>query len=164
MKLKTISLFLGLCLAILAIAASPASAQSTRSVPAFESFHVWAPGTGLTRSGDLNCLNESKGAVINNCKKQLIVAFEMPIDNQGIVHTVNVQNYVGGTGTTGANCNTWTYDGNGNDAEGSYIFFNPNGAQTLPSTAVLIPNTTNYITLFCTLPVGEGVSALTWNP
>jgi hypothetical protein len=162
MKLKATSLVLGLCVAIMAVAASPASAQSTRSVPAFESFHVWSPSTKAAAA--LNCLNESKGAVINNCKYQLILAFDLPIDKQGIVHTVSVQNYVGGTGTVGANCNTWTYDGDGDDAQGTYIYFNPNGAQTLSSTAVLIPDTTNTITLFCTLPLGEGVASLTWNP
>jgi hypothetical protein len=158
MKLKATSLFLGLCLAILAVVASPASAKTTRSVPAFESFHVWNPST---RAAALNCLNESTGAVINNCKYQLILAFDLPIDHQGIVHTVSVQNYANGTGTVGANCNTWSYDGNGGDAEGTYIYFNPNGAQTLSSTAALFGDT---ITLFCTLPVGEGVSSITWNP
>src|SRR5580658_7965809 len=39
MKLKAISLFLGLCLAILAVAASPAYG-ATRATTAFNSFHV----------------------------------------------------------------------------------------------------------------------------
>jgi hypothetical protein len=103
------------------------------------------------------------GAVINNCKYQITVAFDLPIVNQEIVHTVSVQNYVGGTGAVGADCLTWSYDGNGHDAEGTYIYFNPNGAQILTSTAALIPNTPHSITLFCTLPVGEGVASLTWN-
>src|ERR1700677_3465016 len=103
------------------------------------------------------------GAVINNCKYQITVAFDLPIVNQEIVHTVSVQNYVGGTGTVGADCLTWSYDGNGHDAEGTYIYFNPNGAQILTSTAALIPNTPHSITLFCTLPVGEAVASLTWN-
>ncbi|MGA3090116.1 MAG: hypothetical protein ABSD75_16005 [Terriglobales bacterium] len=162
MKHKATTFFLGLCLAILAVAASPASAQSTRSVPAFESFHVWSPSTKA--SAALACLNESKGAVINNCKYQLIVAFDLPIDNQGVVHTVKAQNYVNSTGTVGATCTAWTYDGDGHDAEGTSSTFNPNGAQTLPFTAVPIPDTTNTITLFCALPVGEGIAALTWNP
>jgi hypothetical protein len=161
MKCKATSLFLGLCLAILAVAASPASAQSTSYEPAYEAFHVWSPSKDA--SAALACLNESKGAVINNCTYQLILAFDLPIENQGIVHTVTVQNYVGGTGTVGANCNTWTYDGNGHDAEGSYIYFNASGAQTLTSTAKQISDTNNFITLFCTLPEGEGVSALSWN-
>jgi hypothetical protein len=156
MKLNATTLFLGFCLAMLAVAASPASA---RSVPAFESFRVWSPiGDAATA---LSCLTESTGAVINNCTYQVTVAFDLPIDNEGIAHEVSVQNYVHGTGKVGANCNTWSYDGNGNDASGSYIYFNPNGAQTLTSTSAIFGNT---ITLFCTLPVGEGVSSLTWNP
>jgi hypothetical protein len=162
MKHKTSLLILGLCLAVVAIAASSASAQTMRYEPAFESFHVWQPDT--KDGAALNCLGESMGAVINNCKYQVILAFDLPIDNQGIVHTVSAQNYVNGTGTTGSYCSAWTYDGNGNDAQGTYFYFNPSGAQTLSSTAVLLPNTTNYITLFCVIPEKEGVSALSWNP
>jgi hypothetical protein len=162
MKTKSTLLFLGFCLAMLAVAASPVSAQSSRSVPAFESFHVWDPSTKAGTA--LNCLDESKGAVINNCKYEIIVAFNLPIDNQGVVHTVTALNYVGGTGTEGASCNTWTYDGNGHDAEGPSFSLPASGEGSGSSAASLISGTTNYITLFCTLPTGEGVSALTWNP
>ena len=63
MKLKGTSLFLGLCVAILAVAASPAFARSTT---AFSSFHVERQYPNQYANPE-NSLSESYGAMVNNC-------------------------------------------------------------------------------------------------
>ena len=158
MKLKAASLYLGLCLAILAVAASPAYARSTT---AFNSFRVRLPIDAT--QNPYNCLTESEGALINNCTYLVRVAFDLSIEHSPatLVHTVKVQNFVNGTGSVGATCNVWSYDGNGGGMVGTSLTFNPNGIQTLTFRTVLFGDN---ITLLCDLPVGEGVSAISWNP
>ena len=54
------------------------------------------------------------------------------------------------------------YDGNGNGEFGTNGTFNASGAQTLSFTSILFGSTGNTISLLCDLPVGEGVSAISW--
>ena len=73
MKLKAASPFLGLCLAILAVAASPAYAQ--RSTTAFSAFHV----ENKVSPNQYACLIEDNGAVVNHCKFAVNLEFNLPI-------------------------------------------------------------------------------------
>ena len=80
MKFKATSLFLGLCLAISVVAVSPAQAQSKMYTTAFSSFHVRCleACSGPWTGNPYDCLTESEGAVINQCKYLVRVAFDMP--------------------------------------------------------------------------------------
>jgi len=126
---------------------------------AYNSFRVRLP---VGKDSDA-CLTESEGAVINNCTYQVSVVFDSPIifRKDPIIHTITAQNYVHGTGAVGATCTIWSYDGNGNGEFGTNQTFKPNGAQALNFTSLRFGNT---ISLLCDLPVGEGISALQWNP
>lgn len=154
MKIK--STFLGICVALSVLAAG--IRVQARSIDAFSSFHVQV-STGSQQNA-YTCVQESYGAVVNKCTYEVRLAFELPVDND-VVHTVSVQNYVKGTGTTGANCSVWSYDGNGNGQAGKSLTFSPNGQQTLNFTSILFGNN---ISLLCHIPVGEGIGAITWNP
>jgi hypothetical protein len=105
-------------------------------------------------------VTESWGAVVNNCTYEVDISFDLVIDHL-IVHKVKAQNYVNGTGTTGASCAAWTFDGDGNGKGGPALVFNPNGAQTLTFTTVPFGNN---LSLLCNLPSGEGISSIRWNP
>lgn len=133
--------------------------QEEWTTNAYSSFHVRLP---VGKDSDA-CITESEGAVINNCKYEVSVVFDSPVifRKDPIVHYITAQNYVNGTGTVGATCNIWSYDGNGGGKEGTNSRFNPNGAQALTFTSLKFGNT---ISLLCDLPVGEGISALHWNP
>jgi len=126
---------------------------------AYNSFRVRLP---VGKDSDA-CLTESEGAVINKCNYEVSVVFDSPIifRKDPIVHYITAQNYVNGTGTVGATCNIWSYDGNGKGKEGTNQTFKPNGEQALNFTSQKLGNT---ISLLCDLPVGEGISALHWNP
>jgi len=93
MKLKAVSLFLGICLAIMAVAASPVYARSTTG---FSAFHVEVQGTTTTNA--YLCLGESYGQVINDCASQVNLEFNLPVDNQ-TNHTVTIQNDWSGSAT-----------------------------------------------------------------
>jgi len=85
MKRTATSLFLGLCLAILAVATSPAHARSTT---AYSAFHVEGP----LGSDPYTCLSENNGAVVNNCTYAVSLEFNLPIDAKG-TKTITVQDY-----------------------------------------------------------------------
>ncbi len=155
MKLKTTSLLLGICLTVSVITASPVYGRSTS---AFSSFRVRLPIDAT--QNPYNCVIETWGAVVNNCGYQVSVVFDLVIDHP-VVHTVKVQNYVNGTGTVGAECAVWSYDGDGNGHAGTILTFNPNGEQTLKFTTALFGDS---VSLLCDLPIGEGISSISWNP
>jgi hypothetical protein len=65
MKLKASSLFLGICLAVLASAVSPAYARST---PGFNTFWVQqGSASEYGKNNPLDCLTEYWGEVVNYC-------------------------------------------------------------------------------------------------
>jgi hypothetical protein len=154
--MKTKSLLLAICFAVATIPAHAAGIEFTK--PAFESFHVRLPIDATDMP--YNCITEDYGAVVNGCTFEVHLVFDLPV-YQAVVHTLNVQNYVSGTGTTGATCNVWSYDGNGNGREGTNLTFNASGEQTLTFTSIKFGNS---LALLCDIPVGEGISAITWNP
>ena len=155
MKLKTTSLFLGLCLAILAVAASPAYARSTT---AFSAFHV----ENTVSPDQYTCLIEDNGAVVNTCTFAVNLEFDLPIDAKGIKN-VTVQDYWNGTGAENTfYCQTYAYTGTqSSSTQGTIINFNA-PLQKLTST-VDVANLGMSIQLICWgIPVGGGVANLNW--
>jgi hypothetical protein len=153
MKFKSLCLTACACLSLLAIAA-----QAQREVTAFASFKI-RYATGHTTEAAYGCVAESYGAVVNNCKYEVFLEFDTPMDNN-VAHTLSVQNYVHGTGTTGATCQTWSYDGNGNGQPGTPETFDPTGAQTLTLTSIVFGDN---VALLCNVPPGQGISAINYN-
>jgi hypothetical protein len=158
MKLTLSSFVLALGLAIPAVAAT--TPATTVSEPAFTSFHVRLPEGLLNPAEITGCITESYGAAINSCPFEVHLAFNLPVYVQG-VHDVSVQNYVNGSGTQGATCNVWSYNGDGQGSEGTNDTFDARGVQTLIFITKPFGNT---IALFCDIPAGEGISSITWNP
>lgn len=158
MKLKATMLFLGLCLALSVVAASPAYA---RSIPAFSSFHVQS-ATVLTDDAYL-CLTEDNGAVVNNCAYDVNLEFDLPIDAVGN-KTISVQDYWNGPSQfTSFECVSYAYTGKSSSStSGTIITF------TAPlmelKTKDSVPSG-NSMTVICwQVPPGEGVAGLHWNP
>jgi len=156
--MKSRSLLFGICLLSTLIFSLPAVAAHTAT--AFSLFHVLRPIDGV--STPYECLKEDWGAVYNNCGYDLALAFTLPIDKaKAAAHTVKVQNYVKGFGTSGATCYLWSYDGDGNGQEGTVATFNANGAQTLTFKSAVFGNS---ISLLCDVPSGAGIGAINWTP
>ncbi|MGA7693453.1 MAG: hypothetical protein WCA76_00420 [Candidatus Sulfotelmatobacter sp.] len=153
MKLKATSLFLGLCLAIVAFAAGPAYARSTTG---FSAFHVEGP----IGSDPYTCLGENNGAVVNNCSYDVSLEFDLPIDNPGS-HPITVQDYW--TGSDSFSCVSYAYTGQTpSSVVGSTIVFTAPG-QSLVST-VNAANNGMSIQLICWyVPPGGGVANLNWS-
>jgi hypothetical protein len=161
MKLTAPSFFLGLCLAILAVAASPAYAQ-TFSTTAFSAFHVENP----QKPDQYTCLSEDNGAVVNNCTKPVGVnlEFNLPIESPG-VKNVTVQDYWAGTDAQNTfYCQTYAYTGTeGSSTLGTIINFTA-PLQKLTST-VDVANAGMSIQLICWgVPKGGAVANLNWTP
>jgi hypothetical protein len=154
-KMKFKSLFFGICFALSTLVASaPASAWT---VSAFSSFHVRLPIDST--QNPYNCITESYGAVINNCSYSVTLVFNLPLANVGF-HYLYAQNYVHGTGKTGATCTVWSFDGDGNGRNGTTnLTFNPNGVQTLVFDSADFGNT---MTLDCSVPTGAGIGAINY--
>lgn len=156
MKLKAASLFLGLCVAIMAVAASPAYARSTTG---FSAFHVEVIGTTTTDA--YLCIGESNGAVINNCSGAVNLEFDLPIDNQG-THWMTLQSFWG-IYSGGFTCTPYAYDGNGNGYPGVGVTFQPGTTVAYPNVAT--PNGGESIQLICWgVPHGAGIANINWTP
>ena len=154
MKFK--SLFLGICLAASALAAGvPAYARSSTAYDSFKIQYSFTP-----ESAGYNCLREDYGAVRNDCGVTVYLMFDMPIDNVG-VHTVTVSNYWNGTGPDGVSCTPWTYDGYGNGVPGYQQTFTAHGSGTLTWNTSFVQHS-NSITMFCSVPPGQGLANLNW--
>jgi hypothetical protein len=158
MKRKTTSLFLGICLFVLAGAASPAFARSTT---AYNSFKVWMPSKGAFKA-TYSCLTESFGAVVNNCAFPVSLLFDVSVDVAGS-HTFTVQNYFDGTDAENTfGCQSYAYDGAGHIVDGSAISFTAPG-QTL-STTVSVGDAGSVQLICKDIPKGGGVANINWNP
>lgn len=152
--INTQSLVLGECLMIVA-ANAPAY---TRTTTAFASFHVRYPLSSV--QNPYSCLAGNYGAVVNQCGYQVGLMFDLPVDGSN-TYAIAVQNFALGNGFLGGpTCYAWTYDGNGNGAEGTSGTFIPRGAQTLTFTTAVVSNTNEAIALLCDVPSGSGISSL----
>jgi hypothetical protein len=158
MKLKATSLFLGLCLAIMAVAANPAHA---RVVTGFGGFHVEVQGTVSTNS--YLCLEENYGAVVNDCSTDVSLAFDLPVDNAG-EKTIYVQDYWTGSGFP-FTCQLYSYGDSGNlsyNYGGSITLSEPH-QQTQNSFSVNVPNGWSLQVICFNVPPGGGIANLNYN-
>lgn len=134
--INTQSLVLGECLMIVA-ANAPAY---TRTTTAFASFHVRYPLSSV--QNPYSCLAGNYGAVVNQCGYQVGLMFDLPVDGSN-TYAIAVQNFALGNGFLGGpTCYAWTYDGNGNGADGTSGTFIPRAAQTLTFTTAVVSNPT----------------------
>jgi hypothetical protein len=158
MKRKANSIILGLCVALIAIAASPAYARSTT---AFSAFHVESP-LSSTQNPYL-CLGEYNGVVLNNCSYAVSLEFDLPIDSTGS-KSITVQNYWGGTEVEETfNCYSYVYNGSQPGTDGTEISFT--GVEQSLTTTVNVPNGGDSIQVICwDVPSGGGVANFNWNP
>lgn len=160
MKLKGTSLFLGLCVAILAVAASPAFARSTT---AFSSFHVERQYPNQYANPE-NCLSESYGAVVNNCSYPVSLEFDLPIDTAAGEKIINVQNGWFGTNPEETfNCYSYALTGTGGSAtDGTKVTF------TSPKedlyTVVSVTSGASIQVICWDVPPQGGVANFNWNP
>ena len=163
MKFKGTSLFLGLCLAILAVAASPAYAASHRSTTAFSAFHAEI-NTLTDYPGDpYLCLYENNGAVVNACTYTVGLEFDLPIDSY-TTKTIEVQNgWSEVYEQSGEGCASFAYTGSEPSSNlGSNVSFTGAG-QTIKLT-VTMPSGYTSIQVICTVPPGDAISNLVWTP
>ncbi|MFY9646059.1 MAG: hypothetical protein WAK29_12820 [Terriglobales bacterium] len=158
MKRKTTSLFLGICLVILAATASPAFARSTT---AYNSFKVWMADKSQFKA-TYSCLTERFGAVVNQCAFPVSLLFDVPVDTEGS-HSFTVQNYFDGSDADNTfNCQAYAYDGKGDIVNGGTIAFTASG-QSLSATVTVSGG--NSAQLICKdIPEGGGVANINWNP
>jgi len=158
MKHKATSLFLGLCLALMAIVASPAQARSTTG---FSAFHVEVQGTTTTNA--YLCLGESYGQVINDCASQVNLEFNLPVDNQ-TNHTVTIQNDWSGSATQSTfYCQLYSYSGSSSEYNygGQINFTGPVQTQSL---TVYTPENWSIQLICFNVPNGGGIANINWNP
>jgi len=163
MKLKATSLFLGLCVAILGAAASPAYAADLHET-GFGAFHVEV-NTLTNYPGDpYLCVYENNGAVVNNCTYTVDLAFGLPIETLNTKNITVLDGWSGlGTGTESFNCQSFSYTGtNSSGNVGTMaVFTGPGQSKT---TTVTIPTGYNTIQVLCNVPAGDAVASLSWNP
>jgi len=156
---QAITLLLGLCLAALAVAASPAYARSTTG---FSSFHVELLGKASKNA--YLCLYENYGAVVNDCGYPVSLEFDLPIDIGG-TKAINVQNWWGGTDAEETfSCNFDAFAGFGPTltAGGEISFVEP--CQSVGS-AVDVSVGGESIQLICwNIPSGGGIANINWTP
>jgi len=164
MKLKATSLFLGLCLAILAVAASPAHAVGPhRSTTAFSAFHVEI-NTLTNYPGDpYLCLFENNGAVVNTCTYTVGLEFDLPIDTYD-KKAIKVQNgWDAIYDQAGESCQAFAYTGSMPSSNvGTNVSFT--GPGQTKTTTVSLPAGYTSIQVLCTVPPGDAISNLIWNP
>jgi hypothetical protein len=164
MKLKATSLFLGLCLAILAVAASPAYASKNRAMTAFGAFHVEINTLTHYPGNPYLCLYENNGAVVNYCKYTVDLEFGLPIDTPGTKDII-VQNGWSeiDTGSEVFTCQSFAYTGSeGSSNVGTNIGFT--GPTQSLTTTVSVSGGATSIQVLCNVPAGDAVANFNWNP
>lgn len=161
MKLKATTLFLGLCLAILAVAATPAFARSTT---AFSAFHVEINPLTKYKGNPYLCLYENNGAVVNHCAYTVDLEFDLPIDKPGTKNIIVQDGWSGlGTGTEEFSCQSFAYTGSeGSSNVGTNEAFT--GPGTTITTTVTMPSGYTSIQVLCNVPAGDAVANFNWNP
>lgn len=168
MKLKATSLFLGLCLATLAVAASPAFAQTvTRSETAFGAFHVEVNPLTKYPSNPYLCVYENNGAVVNHCKFTVDLEFGLPIDSPGTKNIVIQDGWSGlGTGTENFTCQSFAYTGTeGFSTEGTNVAFTGPGKSVTTTVSVSSGSgIQDSVQVLCNVPEGDAVANFNWNP
>jgi len=166
MKLKATSLFLGLCLAILTAAASPAYAE-TLSATAFSAFHVEI-NTLTNYPGDpYLCLFENNGAVVNTCNYTVDLEFDIPIVSAGKKSITLLDGWSGlGTGSEQFSCQSFAYTGTeGSSTVGTNPSFTGPGTKiTTTVTASMNDGILDAVQVLCNVPAGDAVALLNWNP
>jgi len=155
MKLNAASLLSGFCMALMAIAARPAEARSNT---AFSAHHIENP----LDSNAYTCVTEDNGAVFNNCKYNVSLEFDLPIDTPGS-KTVDVRDFFNGTNAQNTfPCVLYAYSGmQGNSIQSPTIFFT--SPRTLKSTTVNVPEGWNIQLICWNIPPGGGIASLDWN-
>src|SRR5208283_3577132 len=159
MKSNATTLFLGLCLALLAVAASPAYARSTTG---FSAFKVESPLVMPNGLSPYTCLTEDNGAVINNCPYAISLEFGMESDTAG-TKTIGVQNYWAGSDAQETfACDTYAYTGSeAFSSEGTPTINFSEPKQNLTSN--LVATAGESIQLICwNVPPGGGVANINW--
>jgi hypothetical protein len=156
MKHTATSIILGFCVALLAIAASPAYARSTT---AFSAFHVESP----IASDPYTCLSENNGAVVNNCTYDVDIEFDLPIDTTG-TKSITVQDYWAGTDQENTfSCKSYAYTGSeGASTQGTAIDFT--ATQQSFVTRVQVTAKESIQVICWQVPPGGGVANFNWNP
>jgi hypothetical protein len=161
MKLKATTLFLGMCVAVLAAKANPAYARSTT---AFSAFHVEINTLTKYPGDPYLCLFENNGAVVNYCDYTVDLEFDLPIDSLG-TKSITVQDGWGGLGKGSEEftCQSFAYSGTkGSSNVGTKIgFTRPN--QSLTTTANVSDGATS-IQVLCNVPAGDAVANFGWAP
>jgi hypothetical protein len=158
MKLKAASLFLGVCVAILAVASTPAFARNNTG---FSAFHVEGPLDGAGTADPYLCLNEDDGAVVNNCTYDVSLEFDLLIDDTGS-KSITVQDYFLGTDADNTfSCTSYAYTGTENSGTvGTTISFT---APLQKKTSTVTAASGDSIQLICSnVPPGGGVASLNW--
>jgi hypothetical protein len=141
---------------LLAVAARPAHARSSSG---FSAFRVWVQGTVSTNS--YLCLGENFGAVVNDCKHEVYLDFDLPMDNAG-TKTIAVQDFWGPL-STAFTCQIYSYEGKGQNYMygGSIDFTAPSQTLTLSVDA---PSDWTVQVLCPNVRSGGGIANLHWNP
>ncbi len=167
MKLEATKLFLGLCLAILAIAASPAYAAEALSKTAFSAFHVEINTLTAYPGDPYLCLYENNGAVVNYCSYTVDLEFDLPIVTAGTKSIKVRDGWSGlGTGTENFTCQSFAYTGTeGSSTLGTNVAFTGPG-QTVTTTvdASAAGGFLDGIQVLCNVPAGDAVAIFNWNP
>ena len=159
MNLKATSLFLGLCLAILAIAANPAFARSTT---AYSSFHVERQYPNQYAYAE-NCLSESYGAVVNNCSYAVSLEFDLPIDTPGEKYIYVQNGWFGNNPEETFTCYSYDLAGTrGSATDGTPAIFTAPGQTKL--TQVYATGSTSIQVICWNVPPNGGVANFNWNP
>jgi hypothetical protein len=159
MKLAS-TLFLGLCLALLGVAANPAYARSNTG---FSAFHVEGPLDGAGTADPYLCLNEDNGAVVNNCTYAVSLEFDLDIDTTGTKNITIKNGWFATDAEETFSCTSYAYTGtNSNGTVGTTINFTaPSQSKTTTVTAAAGDN----IQVICyNVPTLGGVASLKWNP
>jgi len=166
MKLTATSLFLGLCLAIFAVAASPVYA-TTLSNTAFSDFHVEV-NTLTSYPGDpYLCLYENNGAVVNSCGYTVDLEFDLPIVSPGTKNIIILDGWAGlGTGSENFSCQSFAYTGTeGSSTVGTNVSFTGPGQKITTTVNASSSNgILDSIQVLCNVPAGDAVALLNWNP
>lgn len=142
-----------------------ANAESV-SVSAFNSFHVQNHGSLPHTPNPYLCLYEENGAVVNNCKDPVNLAFDLPV-NTSEVHTIAVRGYYKIATGTSFICTAYAYPGNGQPSPNfkSATISQANQLVSVSTTNTgLFPNIGDIALICWNVPPNDGVGMINYNP